>query len=1467
LRKSAKARQLFGFYQPGNSRFAPDQRLDGVGWEAESWRQQISVAMKTRPNQLRLPASILMGVWVALFASASWAAEAPLVQFGVAKVDITPASPIRLTGYASRRTESEGVEERLWTKALAIGGDADRPALLLTVDNCGMTEAITEELARRLAKSPRIERERLVICVSHTHAGPCLAGWAPNIFAQDVPPEQQATIDLYTKGLIDRLEQVALAALANRQPGRLEWRQGSVGFAKNRRTPNGPVDQALPALRVVDAAGKVRAVVANYACHCTTLGGEFNRVCGDWAGYAQKALERDQPGAIGLITIGCGADANPAPRGQLAHAKEHGEEIAAEVKRLSAQTFTPIRSKLSARLKRIELPFAPPFTREQWEARAKQAGIICYHAKKNLARLDRGEKLPEKLPYYVQTWTFGDDLALVFLAGEVVVDYSLRLKKEFDAARLWVSGYANYVPCYIPSRRILQEGGYEAEDSLWYYDRPARLAPETEDLIISTVHELMPKSYLFDLQKAEFPPPKSPADSLAAIRTRADLTVELVAAEPLVIDPVAIDFGADGKLWVVEMRDYPSGLDGKGKPGGRVKVLEATKQDGKFDRATVFLDALPFPTGLMAWRKGVLICAAPDILYAEDTNGDGKADVVKKLYSGFATHNFQARVNGLTWGLDEWVYGAAGLFGGTIHSALTGKEVGLSGRDFRIHPDTGEFEPASGLSQQGRVRDDFGNWFGCDNSTLLWHFPMPDHYVRRNPRVAAPDPRVFPPKDADPNQLFPISRTLERFNDPAAANRTTSACGVEIYRDDLLGAEFYANAFVCEPVHNLVHRLQLSPQGVTFAARRAAEEQRSEFLASSDNWFRPVQARTGPDGALWIVDMYRFVIEHPRWIPLDRLAKLDVRAGDDKGRIYRVYPRGKNPRPVRDLTKLSPLQLASRLETPNGPVRDLAHRLLIEQRPESPAGGSNRKADWLAVLRELQRLASQAPLAAVRVQALCVLDGWSKLLPENLVRALANNQPEVRRQAVRLSEAYLSESSDSGGSNSKEIENALLRLVNDPEAAVRYQLGLSLGNWRDPRAGQALGQLARTDDPWVRAAVLSSATRQPAQILKAVLAWPGDRSTRGELVGQLMATAAGGQDPAELDNVICAVAPTDGRQAGTADWIVLARLLDTLERRQTRLDSYLASARPEVRSAASRLNDTLAAARKLVASETADAAQKEAAVSLLGRGPDAESDLPQLAGLLKPETNPRLQNAALAVLRRQRSSRVPALLLAEWPHQSPSLREQVVGVLLSRDEWIIDLLGAVKQGTSAAGEIPLAHQQRLLKHDNARIKQLAGAIFQRSDNRAEALAKYQSVAGMKGDAAKGAAIFAGNCASCHAFGGQGHAVGPDLGGFRDKSVQDFLVAILDPNAAIEPRFVSYSVETKDGRSLTGIIRAETATSLTLAEGSGVEERILRGDIAEIKAGNLSLMPEGLEQNMTPSDLADLIAYLRKAGSQ
>src|SRR3989442_7558455 len=270
------------------------------------------------------------------------------------------------------------------------------------------------------------------------------------------------------------------------------------------------------------------------------------------------------------------------------------------------------------------------------------------------------------------------------------------------------------------------------------------------------------------------------------------------------------------------MRDYPTGMDGHWKPGGRVKVLEDVDGDGTYGQAAVFLDGLPFPTGITAWNKGVLVCAAPDIIYAEDTNGDGKADVVKRLFTGFATENYQARVNSLSLGLDNWIYGANGLIGGRIRhvgqasrlsppgilpdqslrSEKSRPESGqappidISGRDFRMRPDTGEFEPVSGLTQQGRVRDDWGNWFGCDNSTAAWHYPIPDHYLRRNPNVATASPRVAIATGPDPNLVYPISHLLERFNNPGSANHITSGCGICICRDPALGEDLYQNAFV-----------------------------------------------------------------------------------------------------------------------------------------------------------------------------------------------------------------------------------------------------------------------------------------------------------------------------------------------------------------------------------------------------------------------------------------------------------------------------------------------------------------------------------------------------------------------------------------------------------------------------------------------------------------------------------------------
>jgi dienelactone hydrolase len=294
--------------------------------------------------------------------------------------------------------------------------------------------------------------------------------------------------------LTDQLERVAMQALARRKPARLSWGVGRVGFAANRRSHRlKPIDHDLPVLRVEGEDGAVTALFTSYACHCTTIA--IDQIHGDWAGVAQAALEREFPGAIALTALGCGADQNPTPRRTMELVQQYGDAVAAEAKRLATQPLRRIGGPLACRTQVLDLAYDTLPKRSEWEAAAAGSGAAAYQAKKNLSRLDRGERLPTHLPYRIQTWVFGEDLAMVFLAGEVVVDYGLRLKREFDAGRLWVNAYANDVPCYIPSRRVLDEGGYEAVGAMIYYDRPTRLAAEVEDQIINGVHRLMPAAF------------------------------------------------------------------------------------------------------------------------------------------------------------------------------------------------------------------------------------------------------------------------------------------------------------------------------------------------------------------------------------------------------------------------------------------------------------------------------------------------------------------------------------------------------------------------------------------------------------------------------------------------------------------------------------------------------------------------------------------------------------------------------------------------------------------------------------------------------------------------------------------------------------------------------------------------------------------------------------------------------------
>jgi putative membrane-bound dehydrogenase-like protein len=1357
--------------------------------------------------------------------------DAAAYQVGLAKIDITPQGPIRLSGFSFRQTESVGVRQHIYARAMAIRSAGGGTAVLVTVDSIGIPVAIRDDVARRLQAKAKIPTECVAICATHSHTTPMLSGVLRTMFGAPVPPDQQQRIDQYTRQLTNNLERVALDAVADLKPSRLAFGIGKVGFSINRRTKGGPVDHELPVLAIIAPDGKVRGIYVNYACHCVVL--SDYKVSGDWAGCAAEELEKRYPDSVALISIGCGADSNPAcgvTGDKVEFARKYAGQIADEVERLVHTKLTDISASIDCQLKPIKLALHPLPSREEWAEHSKTKGPEGYYAQVQLARFDAGKKLPTEISYPIQTWKFSKSLAVVFLPGEVVVDYSLRLKRELDSTRLWINAYSNDAPAYIPSERILREGGYEGGGAMVYYDLPAPFAAGLEDKIIAAVHAQLDEGFKAHekVGGTQGSQPKTPAESLATIQVRAGLRVELVASEPQIKDPVSIDFGPDGKLWVAQMCDYGCKDGQTCPPAGRISVLEDRDSDGTFETATVFLDKIAQPFGVTVWRKGVLISAAPDLLYAEDTDGDGRADVVQKIFTGFSVENPQARLNTLCYGLDGWLQ--AGSYFGSRVKNLKGEEIILPNSDFRLRPDLQAIDPETGRTENGRVRDDWGDWFGTDNSNLCWHYPLSDRYLRRNPHVIPPPLAVHCPTP-DAARLFPRGKiVLLPLSGPVG--KATAACGMGFYRDELFGAEFMDNVFTCEPVNQLVHRMILRPAGATFVATRAPDEANTEFLTSTDNWFRPVEARTGPDGALWIVDMYRYVIEHSRWIPQNVQDELDVYAGNTLGRIYCVIPKDVKPRPWPRLDKLRTAQLVAAMDSPNGPQRDMVQQLLVWRHD-------------VAAAQPLEQLVKNAQRPATRLQAFCTLALLDRLPNDLLHTALADPHPAVRRQAVRLAESRLD--------LAPELFDDLVRLADEQNAAVALQLACSLGETANPRKISALAKIAErhADDSYVLAAVMSSVKDgELSSLLSRTFAQPLAKP-ESKLVKNLMEMAGAASDEHTVATAIqLATAEAERNEPGRFD--AIEALLAGL-RRNPHATTIVNS------SSAVRLRQLADQCARIANDDTAEVKTRVECIRILGRTPRHGGDnIGTLTDFLSADHDSQLQLAAIDALAEQAQPAVAERLLIAWHTLTPALRARALDVLVSRKQWVAALLKAIEAHNVQTSEIDPAHQARLTEYPDPDIRKQARKSFaQSSSERAAIVARYQPAL-KNGDATRGQAIFEKNCTPCHKFHNVGNEVGPNIAARQDKSNEGLLREILDPNRAVDQHYAEYVAVTTDGVVKNGILLEETTSAITLLAQQGQKTTLLRSQLESLTTSGRSLMPEGFEKQIAPQEMADLI---------
>jgi putative membrane-bound dehydrogenase-like protein len=939
-----------------------------------------------------------------------------------------------------------------------------------------------------------------------------------------------------------------------------------------------------------------------------------------------------------------------------------------------------------------------------------------------------------------------------------------------------------------------------------------------------------------ELLKAEPSTARSSAAGLKSIHVREGLTVDLVVAEPLVMDPVAFDWGFDGSLWVAEMADYPLGPDGKGTPGGRIRRLTDTDADGQYDQSVVFLDHVAFPNGVMAWKKGVLVSAAPDIFYAEDTNGDGKADKRELLFTGFAEGNQQHRANGFSYGVDHWIYVANGDSNGRVKSLKTGQVVDISGRDLRIRPATGEIEAVAGRTQFGRNRDDAGNWFGCNNSNPMYHFVLDDAYLRRNSKLKPPNARHNVPKVPGNAPVFPLSTTIERFNDFHTADRFTSACSTRVFRDTAMGKQYYGNAFTCEPVHNLISRAIMSPHGVTFSSQRAIDETDREFLASTDNWFRPVFCRTGPDGALWIADMYRHVIEHPQWIPPDWQERLDLRAGHDRGRIYRVRSVRQSTAPFQRLDMLSNVELVNVLADRNGWRRDAAQRLLIQRQAHD-------------IAEHLVSLAGH-DFDQARLSALCTLDGLRKTTADQIVKALDDSSAAVRRHAIRLSEGF-------ADSKNNTIRTKLLSLTGDEDPQVRLQLAFSLGEWND--TGTALAAiLSESDDTFLTAATLSSL----------------NETNLGEVFDALM------DRPTAPD---ATVVQTVASQAATLPAVVtsMSAKLSQLPREryaracQARYAIYASQNHPALlmtKDCEINKADELfrREPEKFTQHEREWATRWSCAVFRNGGRQFQNVNTLTLDEFFKQWFGPGVpvneQLIAVDELGRIQSNKAADFLMQHWRTATPAVRQKILDQLFSRDDWIKKLLDAAEGKRFPVTEIDASRRQQLLANRDTDIRKRATAALKLSVNadRQKVVDAHTDVLRLTSDIAAGRVIFEKRCSSCHQLQKIGKKVGPDLASLTDQSPRAILTAMLDPNRAVEAKYIAYTAVTDLGRTHSGLITNESGNAITLRSTDGKDVTLLRSELEELVSTRMSFMPEGLEKDLAHQDFANVIGFVRSA---
>ena len=976
---------------------------------------------------------------------------------------------------------------------------------------------------------------------------------------------------------------------------------------------------------------------------------------------------------------------------------------------------------------------------------------------------------------------------------------------------------------------------------------------------------------------------KSAINALSTFEIAEGLKIELVASEPLVADPVDMMIDENGQLYVVEMPGYPLDQGGTGK----IKLLFDDDGDGQIDRSKIFADGLNLPTGIMRWKNGVLVTDAPDVLYLEDTDGDGNADVREVMLTGFALSNPQHNLNNPLYGLDNWIYLAHepavttqafvkefGDEGKDIYFPAKPQGQRLpknaNGRNVRFRPDNFQVEMTAARTQFGHTFDSWGHNFQVTNANHISQEVIAARYLERNPDLLLTKVTQTLSDHGQPADVFPITKNPEHqlLTDVGVF---TSASGIEIYQGNAFPAAFENASFVAEPTNNLVHVDRLTDVGASFIASRM--DKQKEFLASTDPWFRPVNMYIAPDGALYVIDYYRKIIEHPEWMAEEVVNSGELYDGTDMGRIYRITANDQESAKSEKSSYLgdAPIeQLVDALAHPNIWWRRTAQRLLLDRKEEN-------------TIPLLKKMATNIDSPLGRLHALWTLEGLGQLSTDFIKKALQDEEPGIRENAIKLAELHLEEDS---------MIATLLSLQNDENPKVRYQLLLTLGFVDTPSVRQARQKMLFQDihDEWVQVAALSASKVQENNLLNSAIdGFQGDISEYAALIKRLSAMIGRNGRPKDVRQLVQKATNIGSKEAYKWQAPLLAGLAEGIKSKRSSapysrigqnslVSGFFHHPSTTIRNASLQLLEeaglsdspkntvALQRAKKIANNSKLSAERRAEAIAFLALGNPGDY-IPSLKGLIIPGEPPAVQLAALRTLNLAPDQTVSSYVLEKWETLTPELRKAALQTFLVNTYRKQLLLDAIETGRIKKTNIDKALSVRLMTQGDQKTKDKARSLLAEDGNeeRQKIVQQYTAALELKGDVPQGKQVYQQNCAQCHQIGGKmGTGFGPDLATIRNRQPASILNDILNPAQSIADGYDLWTVTLQTDETAQGIVAAETPTAIAIRDAAGQEKTISRRDIKSLQPLGRSAMPAGLENVIDQQKMADLLAFIREA---